>query len=87
MDVIPVGYARIDLVADTYQDLSIKSQERMHRLRLLYNQLNLECQNIFSEFLKNGKNKECQLQIILEVITKNRLKVLNKLKCNELYVS
>ena len=41
----------------------------------------------FSEFLENGKDKERLLQIILAVTIKNRLKVLNKLKCNEFYVS
>ena len=89
MDVIPVGYAKIDLVADTYQDLSIKSQERMHRgesSKIIVQSAKSRMPRNVSEFL-NGKNKECLLQIILEVITKNRLKVLNKLKCNGLYVS
>ncbi len=41
----------------------------------------------FKDFLQNGENKTRLISLILDEIKSNRLLVLNKLKCKDLYYS
>ena len=58
--MLPVGYSRIDIVADTYQEISLKYQEREKRgvsEKVLIMSVKLKIPRNFSSFLKNGDNK------------------------------
>ena len=77
INTIPSGYSRVDLVADTYQTNSIKSQERLHRgesSKVIIQSVKPRVPRNFSVYMKNGENKERLLEIILQVISENRLK-------------
>ncbi len=77
---LPSGCYRVDIVADTYQDQSIKSAERQKRgsaERILIQSARSKMPRNFSDFLKNGENKlrlmnfieECLKEIALKCLT------------------
>ena len=87
---LPNGYHRVDIVADTYQDESIKSVERQKRgssERILIQSVKSKMPRNFSDFLTNGENKRHLIILMEEYIKENRLEVLNALQCSELYIS
>ncbi|KAG1673322.1 Multidrug resistance-associated protein 4 [Nymphon striatum] len=87
---MPSGYNRIDIVADTYQDNSIKSGERDKRgssEKIMIQSATSKAPRKFGDFLKNGENKRRLISLMKEVIVTNRLRVLNMLRCTEMYIS
>ena len=87
---LPSGYLRVDIVADTYQDNSIKSRERSKRGssdRIIVQSARSKVPRNFTDFLKNGENKRRLIELMLETVEKNRLQVLNLLRCTEMYFS
>ena len=57
LDVIPSGYKRIDIVADTYRKASIKDPERIDRgctEKILVKSKSTQLPRNFEDFLKNG---------------------------------
>ena len=57
---LPKGYKRVDLVADTYREISIKNGERQKRgtsAHLIIHSSQSKLPREFKNFLKNGENK------------------------------
>ena len=87
---LPKGYKRVDLVADTYRDVSIKNGERQKRgtsSRLIISSTHSKLPRNFTNFMKNGENKTRLIDLICQVITENSDQVLHLLKCNQIYFS
>ena len=80
----------MDLVVDTYRDISIKSCECLDRGTLTWIMISSPTSRIPSEFLKFikcGKNKTYLIYLICEVISKDDKKALKMLKCKDIYFS
>ena len=84
------GFGRIDLVADSDFNNSIKDDERIKRgtskkiiVRLMKSKLPSE----FSQFRPCGKNKNRLIELLIEVIKNEREEVLEMLRSNELVLS
>ena len=89
LETLPKGYTRVDIVADTYQDKSIKATERTKRGTSREIKIRSPLSKIprdFTAFLKNGKNKT-RMILLMKVIIKDRLKTLELLACDETYFS
>ena len=87
---LPKGYNRVDLVADTYREVSIKNGERQKRgttARLMINSSSSKIPRNFVTFMKNGENKTRLIELICQVIEENGDKALNLLKSKEIYFS
>ena len=87
---IPKGYKRVDIVADTYRSKSIKDPERFKcgcTDRVIVNSMVSHLPRNFNDFLKNGDNKTCLIELILDVLVQRRNEVLEILKTDELYYS
>ena len=87
---LPKGYKRVDLVADTYREVSIKNGERQKRgtsARLMINSSSSKVPRNFVTFMKNGENKMRLIELICQVIEENGGKALHLLKCNQIYFS
>ena len=59
--MIPKGYERIDIVADTYHKQSLKNPERLKHStssRVMVQSALLKMPRNFKDFLKNGENKK-----------------------------
>ena len=87
---LPKGYKRVDLVADTYREVSIKNGERQKRgtsVRLIISSAHSKLPHNFTNFLKNGENKTRLIELICQVITQNPDQALRLLKCNQIYFS
>ena len=87
---IPPGYKRIDIVADTYRDESIKDPERSKRgcseaLIVLSGKSKIP-QN-FTKFLQNGENKTRLIELILSTLLEKRNEILLNLRSEEIYFS
>ena len=83
-------FKRLDIVADTYRTNSIKSGEKntrgsSQRVIIAYSKLKLT--HDFFEFLKNGENKTCVIEIVSELLRINFSKVLVKLRYSVVYIS
>eukprot|EP00112_Aurelia_sp_Birch-Aquarium-sp1_P005855 Seg1662.2 transcript_id=Seg1662.2/GoldUCD/mRNA.D3Y31 product="hypothetical protein" protein_id=Seg1662.2/GoldUCD/D3Y31 len=90
VDALPTGYARVDIVANTYRKDSLKNSERIKRrssTKVLINSAESKIPRNFSDFLKNGENKGRMIEIIKGEIVKQKLAFLEKLKCNEIMFS
>ena len=60
IDILPVWYKRIDIVASTYREGSLKDPERAKRgiaNKLIVQSSSSKIPRNFSEFLKNGGNR------------------------------
>ena len=58
--MLPKGYGRTDLVADTYQEVSIKNCKRLDggtSVRLMINSPASEVPSYFTKFMKCDENK------------------------------
>ena len=80
---IPRNYNRIDLVADTYRDGSIKTLERKARgetEKILIRSLKSKMPADMARILGNGENKTRLLELILRYIELNKTKVFNMLR-------
>ena len=90
LETIPVGYQRVDIVADSYKESSIKSLER--NKRGISNPIKIRSPKSkipkpFSIILNNGKNKSRMIELMCEVIVENKSECLAMLGCKELYFS
>eukprot|EP00794_Sanderia_malayensis_P001651 gene1651-1836_t len=86
----PAGYARVDIVADTYRKESLKNPECLkcgHSSKVLISLAKSKIPRNFSDFLKNGENKSRMIKIIKDEMAKEKHAFLEKLKCNEILFS
>ena len=73
---LPIGFKRIDLVADSYRQNSIKDAERANRgqsSRIILKSALSKIPREFSKFLSNGENKTKMIQLIFETLEKKKL--------------
>eukprot|EP00794_Sanderia_malayensis_P014842 gene14842-biopygen11931 len=87
---LPTGFFRVDIVADTYRPISLKAGERNKRgssEKIIIKSPKSKIPRNFSEFLKNGKNKQRLIELMLETVKDNRIQALNMLCCTELFFS
>ena len=71
--LLPSGYKSVDIVADTYQENSIKSIERKDRgdaSEILVKSAKPKIPRDFANFLSNNDNKTKMTELIFETITK-----------------
>ena len=69
--MIPKGYERIDIVADTYREQSLKNPERLKRgtsSRVRVQSALSKMPRNFEDFLKNGENKNGLIELIQDVL-------------------
>ena len=88
--VIPKGYARIDIVADTYRETSLKNPERLKRgtsSRVMVQSALSKRPRNFNDFLKNGENKSRLIELIQDVLIENKEEIIGMLKCQEIFFS
>ena len=88
--LLPMGYKRVDIVADTYREVSIKDPERRKRGcadKVLIQSAKSKVPRNFSEFLQNGENKTRLIDLILTIILERKLEVLFSLNSKEIYFS
>jgi hypothetical protein len=87
---IPTGYTRIDIVADTYPENSIKAAEHCRRgssREIIILSPQSKIPRDFCGFLQNGKNKTRMIMLMREVLMKNQQKTLEMLDCKEIFFS
>ena len=80
--LLPTGYKRVDIEADTYREVSITDPERRKRgcaNKFMIRSAKSKVPRNFSEFLQNGENKTRLIDIILTVILERKLEVLSHL--------
>ena len=88
--LLPQGYERIDIVADTYHEVSLKSAERSQRgkaSKVVIRSAKSKIPRNFSDFLKNGENKKRLIILMRDTIIENKVKALDLVNCGELYFS
>ena len=86
--LLPSGYKRVDKVADTYQENSIKPMKRRSRgyaSKRLVKSTKSEISRDFASFLSNNDKKTKMIELIFETIIKEKLKFLNILQTTEVY--
>ena len=86
--LLPTGYKRVDIVADTYREVSIKDPERRKRGcadKVLIQSAKSKVPRNFNEFLQNGENKTRLIDLILTVILERKLEVLSSLNSEDIY--
>ena len=79
---IPVGYKRVDIVTDTYQEFSIKNIESENRgepSKVLVKSLPSKMPRDFQSFSMNG-DKTRMVELISEYIDTHKAKTLNILR-------
>ena len=87
--LLPSGYKRVDIVADTCQENSIKSMERKDRgnaSKILVKSAKSKTPRDFASFLSNNDNKTKMVELIFETIIKEKLKLSNILWTTEVYL-
>ena len=87
---IPPGYKRIDIVADTYRDTSIKDPERSKRgcsKAIIVRSGKSKIPQNFTKFLQNGENKIRLIELILSTLLEKRNEIPLKLRSEEIYFS
>ena len=87
---LPKGYKRVDLVADTYREISIKNGERQKRgtsARLIIHSSQSKLPREFKNFLKNGENKTRLIELLFQVISQESSRAVQMLKCDKIYCS
>ena len=88
--LLPIGYHRIDIVADTCVKNSVKASERDKRRianPVLIQSGSFKVPRNCKDFLKNGQNKTRLIEIIKEQLVKEKKSILEKLECSEVYFS
>ena len=88
--MIPKGYERIDIVADTYREQSLKNPERLKcgtSSRVMVQSALSKMPGNFKNFLKNGENKSRLTELIQDVLIENKEEILEMLKCQEIMFS
>ena len=90
VQTLPVGHPRVDIVADTYRNDSIKNSERLkrgHSAKVLIKSAESKVPRSFSDFLKNGENKSRMIEVIKDEMVKQKSAILHKLKCSDIMFS
>ena len=87
---LPIGFKRIDLVADSYRQNSIKDAERANRgqsSRIILKSALSKIPREFSKFLSNGENKPRMIELIFETLQRKKAAVLNTLRTTKIILS
>ena len=87
---IPNSYERVDLVADTYHLVSIKTEERNKRgssSKVSIKSAKSKTPHDFSLFMQNNEYKRCLTDIIFDFIIENRIKCLQIVEANKMLLS
>ena len=87
---IPPVCKRIDTVADTYREASIKDPERSKRgcsEAIIVRSGKSKIPQNFTKFLQNGENKSHLIELILSTLLEKRNEILHKLRSEEIYFS
>ena len=87
---IPKNFRRVDLVADTYRDISIKSEERENRnssSKIIIGSIKSKIPKDVEKFLSNNENKTQLIQLIFRYIQQNFSAVLVKLATEMIFLS
>ena len=90
MKALPRNYCRVDIVADMYQEMSIKSAERKKRgcsEKIIIQSAKSKIPRSFNEFLKNGENKRRMISLMVNVLVENRLRAIEMLQCTKIFIS
>ena len=90
MKTLPRNYYRVDIVADTYQETSIKTAERNKRgcsEKIIIQSAKSKIPRNFNEFLKNGENKRRMISLMVNVLKENRLQAIEMLQCTKIFIS
>ena len=88
--MLPLGYNRLDIVCDTYQECSLKPAERNKRgcsSKMIIRSYKSKIPRDFKGFLKNGENKTRLTELVRDVISSNKVEVLDMLRCKEILFS
>ena len=83
VDYLPKGYRRVDIIADTYRECSLKSNEQHSRGvsdKVIVASASSKIPRNFTDFLKNGENKTSIIELIKEEFIKNSKDYLDVLK-------
>ena len=90
LKMLPKGYARVDVVADSYFSNSIKNNARSKRgnsAKVIVSSNKSKIPRDFQAFLLNGENKTSLIKLIFETIKSNIAQTLNISRCNELILA
>ena len=90
LKLLQTDYQRVDLVADSYRDMSIKSGTRNERgmsSKIIIKSEKSKIPSNFQSFLSEGANKTRLIEIMFDVIKKNKVKVFNLIRCQRLFLS
>ena len=81
---LPKDYNRIDIIADTYQENSLKNNERDMRGisdKVIVSSPPSKIPQNSTDILKNGDNKTRLIELIKDELLKNSAAILSKLSC------
>ena len=87
---IAKGYHRVDLVADTYRDTSIKNQEREKRgisTQILIGSVFSKLPCDINRFLKNNENKTNLINLIFKYVIDNKEIILEMMQTQRIILS
>ena len=90
LKLLPSGYNRVDIVADSYQEVSLKSAERKARgisSKVIIPSNKSKIPRNFSDFLKNDDSKRRLIYLMMGTMIADKTKALNLLCCQEIYFS
>ena len=90
LQAIPKGYEGVDLVANAYSLVSIKTAERNERgssSKVSIKSVRSKILRGFSLFMQNNKNKSRLIDIIFDFIIENRIRCLGKYSCQEMVIA
>ena len=88
--MLPLGYSRIDIVFDTYQEKSLKSYEGNKRGvsgKIIVRSHKSKIPRDFKGFLKNEDDKTRLTELVRHVISINKTKVFGMLQTKEIFFS
>ena len=87
---IPKGFKRVDIIADTYREVSIKNQERAHRGqggKIIIGSISSKLPRDMKKFMGNGENKTALIELLFEYVIANKNIVLDLLKSDQVVLS
>ena len=90
LDSISKGYRRVDIIADTYRDHSIKAGERKKRgssSKVIIGSIKSKLPPDLSNFMLNNDNKSTLIEMIFEYIMVNKEKALQILCAEQIFLS
>ena len=86
----PIGYSLIDIVCNTYQEKSLKLYERKKRgvsSKIIVRSHKFKIPRGFKGFLKNGDKKARLTELVQDVISINKTKILDMLRTKGIFFS